>query len=117
MMDLSDGLATDLARLIAESGVGARVDVEQLPIAPATRIVADALEIDPVDWATGGGEDYELLVVCDPTALERLRAGLAQATGTKLSAVGEITAGSGTRWLDGRGRSVAVAPGFEHFRG
>ena len=117
MMDLSDGLAIDLARLIAESGVGARVDVEQLPIAPATRIVADALEIDPVDWATGGGEDYELLVVCDPTALERLRAGLAQATGTKLSAVGEITAGSGTRWLDGRGRSVAVAPGFEHFRG
>jgi thiamine-monophosphate kinase len=117
MMDLSDGLATDLARLIAESGVGARVDVEHLPIARATRIVAEALDVDPVDWATGGGEDYELLVVCEPMALSRLRAGLADATGTTLSAVGEITAGSGVRWLDGRGRSVAVAPGFEHFRG
>jgi thiamine-monophosphate kinase len=117
MMDLSDGLATDLARLIAESGVGARVDVERLPVAAATRSVAEALDLDPIDWATGGGEDYELLVVCEPAALGRLRDGLAQATGTTLSAVGEISVGAGTRWLDGRGRTVAVAPGFEHFRG
>src|SRR5262249_32624582 len=117
MMDLSDGLATDLARLIDESGVGARVAVEQLPIAEATRIVAEALDVDAVDWATGGGEDYELLVACEPDALGRLREGLSQATGTMLTAVGEIAVGSGIRWLDGRGRSVAVAPGFEHFRG
>jgi len=117
MMDLSDGLATDLARLIAESGVAARIDVDRLPIAEATRIVADAVDVDPVDWATGGGEDYELLVICEPAELERLSVGLAQTTGTMLSAVGEITEGSGTRWLDGRGRAVAVAPGFEHFRG
>jgi len=117
MMDLSDGLATDLGRLVAESGAGGRVDVERLPIAAATRAVAEALDADPVDWATGGGEDYELLVVCDPTAYARLRDGLPEATGTKLTAVGEIVAGSGTRWLDGRGHAVAVAPGFEHFRG
>ncbi len=117
MMDLSDGLATDLGRLVAESHAGARVDVERLPIAAATRTVADALDVDPVDWATGGGEDYELLVICEPTAFERLRDGLAAATGTPLTAVGEVVAGAGTRWLDGRGRAVAVAPGFEHFRG
>src|SRR5205085_331787 len=79
--------------------------------------VTDTLDVDPVDWATGGGEDYELLVVCDPVLFARLRDGLADATGTALTAVGEIMAGSGTRWLDGRGRAVAVAPGFEHFRG
>src|SRR5256886_13033438 len=88
-----------------------------LPIAAATRAVAEALDADPVDWATGGGEDYELLVVCEPGAFARLRAGLADATGTPLTAVGEVVDGSGTRWLDGRGRAVAVAPGFEHFRG
>jgi len=92
MMDLSDGLATDLGRLVAESGAGARVDVERLPIAAATRAVAE------------------------PTAFARLRDGLPEATGTLLTAVGEVVAGSGTRWLDGRGRAVAVAPGFEHFR-
>jgi thiamine-monophosphate kinase len=117
MMDLSDGLATDLGRLVAESGVGAHVDVERLPIAAATRAVAEALDADPVDWATGGGEDYELLVVCEAAAFERLRDGLAGATGTALTAVGEVVAGAGTRWLDGRGCAVAVAPGFEHFRG
>jgi thiamine-monophosphate kinase len=117
MMDLSDGLATDLGRLIAESGAGARVDLQRLPVADATRVVADALDRDSLDWATGGGEDYELLVVCEAAALERLRAGLEDATQTTLSAIGEIVAGSGIRWLDGRGRAVAVAPGFEHFRG
>jgi len=117
MMDLSDGLATDLGRLASESGVGARVDVDAIPIGEATRAVAAALDTDPVDWATGGGEDYELLVVCEREAFPRLRDGLGKATGTTLTAVGELLAGTGTRWLDGRGRSVAVAPGFEHFRG
>lgn len=117
MMDLSDGLATDLGRLVAESGAGATVDVDRLPIAAATRAVAEALDVDAVDWATGGGEDYELLVVCEPAAFDRLRDGLTGATGTMLTAVGEVVAGRGTRWLDGRGRAVAVAPGFEHFRG
>jgi thiamine-monophosphate kinase len=117
MMDLSDGLATDLGRLVVESGVAATVDVSRLPIAPGTRAVAEALDADAVDWATGGGEDYELLVICEAAAIARLSEGLARATGTALTAVGEITAGSGTRWRDGRGRAVAVAPGFEHFRG
>jgi thiamine-monophosphate kinase len=117
MMDLSDGLGTDLGRLVAESGVGARVDVDRLPVGDATRAVAEALDIDPLDWATGGGEDYELLVVCDSGATGRLRDGLADATGTPLTAVGEIVPGSGTRWIDGRGRAVKVAAGFEHFRG
>ena len=117
MMDLSDGLATDLGRLVVESGVGAQVDVERLPIGATTRAVAAALDVDPVDWATGGGEDYELLVVCDPASFARLRDGLADTTRTALTAVGEIMQGSGTQWLDGRGRTVTVAPGFEHFRG
>lgn len=117
MMDLSDGLATDLPRLANESGVAARVDVDALPVDDATRAVAAALHADPRDWATGGGEDYELLVVCERAAFPRLREGLATATGTRLTAVGEVVSGAGTQWLDGRGRAVAVAAGFEHFRG
>jgi thiamine-monophosphate kinase len=115
MMDLSDGLATDLARLADASRVGARVNVGALPIARGTIAVAGAFALDPVDWATGGGEDYELLLTCEPAAFERLREGLAAATGTTLTAVGELVAGGGMTWLDGRGRAVTVAPGFEHF--
>jgi thiamine-monophosphate kinase len=115
MMDLSDGLGTDLPRLVAESGVGATVRVAQLPIAPASEAVAAALDHDALAWATGGGEDYELLVTCERGAFARLSAGLAQTTGLALTAVGEITAGRGVRWIDAEGRDVAVAAGFEHF--
>ena len=115
MMDLSDGLATDLPRLLAESAAGATIDLARLPIAAAARTVAAVLDHDPMAWATGGGEDYELLVTCEPGAVERLREGLAAVAGTALTAVGEIRAGHGVRWIDAEGRDAAVATGFEHF--
>jgi thiamine-monophosphate kinase len=115
MMDLSDGLATDLPRLLAESAAGATIELARLPVAPAARAVAAALEQDAIAWATGGGEDYELLVTCERDAFERLRAGLAGVAGTSLTAVGEIHAGARVRWVDHDGRDTAVAAGFEHF--
>ncbi len=115
MMDLSDGIATDLTRLVGESGTGATVDLHRLPVADATREVAAALDHDPTAWATGGGEDYELLLACERGAFERLRAGLDTSLGTALTAVGEIHAGRGVRWIDADGRDAVVAAGFEHF--
>jgi thiamine-monophosphate kinase len=115
MMDLSDGLAIDLPRLCAESGLGATVDADSLPIASQTRGVATALGADALAWATGGGEDYELLVACAPDAFATVADGLAQATGTALSRVGAFEPAPGVRFVDGRGRAVEVARGFEHF--
>jgi thiamine-monophosphate kinase len=117
MMDLSDGLATDLARLAAESGVGARIELERLPIDGDTRRVADALGADPVAWATGGGEDYELLVTCPAAAFDALARGLAAASTCRLTAIGEIVASPAVRYVDPAGRDVAVSAGFEHFGG
>jgi thiamine-monophosphate kinase len=78
--------------------------------------VAKALDRDALAWATGGGEDYELLLTCEPDAFERLASGLAMATGTRLTAVGEMTdAANGIRYLDAGGRAVSVRAGFEHF--
>ena len=115
MMDLSDGLATDLPRLVTESGTGATVRLHQLPVAPSVRALAAALDQDATAWATGGGEDYELLVTCEHSAFERLRAGLAAASGIALTAVGEIEGGRGVRWVDAEGREALVTAGFEHF--
>ena len=118
MMDLSDGLATDLRRLAEESGVGASVSLGRLPVDAPTRRMAEALGRDPLVWATSGGEDYELLLTCAVDAFERLRSGLAQALGTPLTAIGEVTsAAQGLRFLDGDGRLVAVRGGYEHFGG
>jgi thiamine-monophosphate kinase len=117
MMDLSDGLGIDLPRLLGESRAGALVDVERLPVDDATRAVAAALGADPLAWATGGGEDYELLLTCERAAFERLQRGLADAVGARLTSVGEVTEGAPpVRW-SARGRPVTVARGFEHFAG
>ena len=114
MMDVSDGIGIDLPRLLGESRAGARVDVDRMPVDEATRAVAKALGADPIAWATGGGEDYELLLACEPGAIERLQRGLAE-RGTTLTAIGEIVPGApAARWL-WQGREVPVARGFEHF--
>jgi thiamine-monophosphate kinase len=115
MMDLSDGLAIDLPRLCAESGLGATVEVDALPIAAGTRRIAAALGRDALAWATGGGEDYELLVACAPEAFSQVAAGLAQATGTTLTRVGTFGGAGPVRFVDGHGCEVEVARGFEHF--
>jgi len=114
MMDVSDGIGIDLPRLAAESGVAARIDVDRLPVDEATRAVAAALGADATAWATGGGEDYELLLSCESAAFERLRRGLADRFGVRLTAIGEVTAGTGVSWRL-HGREITVARGFEHF--
>lgn len=116
MIDLSDGLATDLARIAEESGVHCRVDIDRLPIDPSTRDVARALRADALAWATGGGEDYELLLTCEPQALGRLQEGLERATGTRLHTIGVVTVpGAGISFVDARGHQVPATAGFEHF--
>jgi len=97
MMDISDGLSTDLARLCAASGVGARVEADRLPrveISAAQSRKSAALmaqvKFDPLELALHGGEDYELLFAVPPKTEKRLR----QAPGFhELRRIGEIVRG------------------------
>ncbi len=60
-IDISDGLALDLHRLCEASGVGAILEANALPLAGDHAALAEALELDPLEAALGGGEDYVLL--------------------------------------------------------
>ncbi len=68
MMDISDGLLIDLSRLCRESGIGAVVDLQSLPISKELRAAAAHLKISPIELVMGGGEDYQLLFTASEEA-------------------------------------------------
>ena len=74
MIDVSDGLSADLGHLCQASGVGAAIDAARLPVSAATTAVAGLAGVDPLDWALGGGEDYELLFTAPDDRAEALAA-------------------------------------------
>ena len=111
MMDGSDGLSTDLARLCAASGAGA--EVEQIPVAPAAQAVAAAAGADAERWALDGGEDFELLVAIERRAFPHLAQRFALRFARPLLRVGSITEGAGVRLANG----APIAPlGWDHVR-
>jgi thiamine-monophosphate kinase len=87
MMDLSDGLSSDLPRLCAASGVGARIAAAQLPAVDLTA-GRSAKKTDRLDLALNGGDDYELLFTVPPSKARRLPPTF---QGIPLTAIGEIT--------------------------
>lgn len=116
MMDLSDGLATDLANLCRESGVGAEVDGQSLPVSPETRQVAELLHADGRAWALGGGEDYRLLLTVGADQVEALQSLVRRELGRELHPVGRLVAEPGVRLLDGDSRREISDLGYDHFR-
>ena len=119
-IDLSDGLSTDLAHLCRESGVGAQVSVDALPIHPLAMQARDAQASHAatapnrgLTLALHGGEDYELLFSAPTTA--RLPSSIA---GVRITRIGTLTRGSLISLLDSAGRRSPLQPGgWEHFTG
>jgi thiamine-monophosphate kinase len=115
MMDCSDGLSTDLARLCAASGCGALIDT--IPVAPGARAVAEALSVDPVTYALAGGEEYELIVAVAPRAFAHLAERFRTRFGRPLLRVGRLRAGDGVAVRNSSGEEEPLAQmGWDHFR-
>ncbi len=114
-MDVSDGLAGDLAKLCRASRVSASVDVARVPLSDAARAVlagAPAL----MQTILSGGDDYEIVATVPKAKLQRLRR-LAAARNVPVSEIGTVTAGRGEpRFIDRKGNRIALTQlSFSHF--
>jgi thiamine-monophosphate kinase len=114
-MDVSDGLAGDLAKLCRVSGVATEIEVARLPLSAAARAVL-AREPAVIETIIAGGDDYEVLACVPGEAVERLRRE-ASANGVALTEIGSVAAGQGqARFLNAAGMPLALArPSFSHF--
>jgi thiamine-monophosphate kinase len=112
-MDCSDGLSTDLTRLVRASRVGACVD--NVPVAASAAAAAAQLATDPAHFALAGGEDYELLVAVAARAYEHLSTRFAARFGAPLLRVGLVEADDRLLMVN-QGAKVPLHPsGWEHF--
>jgi thiamine-monophosphate kinase len=105
MIDISDGLSTDLSQICEESGVGAVIDANSLPIAKSTE------PRHAQEFALHGGDEYELLFTARPN--HRVPKNIA---GEPITRIGEIVRGRQMKLATADGKSATLKPaGWEHF--
>lgn len=115
-IDISDGLSADLGHILAASGVGAEVDVDDLPLSDAFRRYAGEMGAEAaLSLAVSAGDDYELCFTVPASKLDRLKEVSADWK-APWRVVGRITEGDGLRLTRG-GRPFGLERrGYEHFR-
>jgi thiamine-monophosphate kinase len=119
MIDVSDGLAVDLSRLCAASGVGAVLRTADVPLDPALLEMAEAVPgTDPLALALGGGEDFELIATLPAGAVAGAAGRLRERFGTPLAEIGRIVPGAGLVGVGADGVERPLEPrGWDHFGG
>jgi thiamine-monophosphate kinase len=115
LIDLSDGVASDLYQICLRSQVGAVVEAEHVPIIPAVRKVAALTGKDPLDLALKGGEDYLLLFTSSPDKKYEMQRCFAQANLPEPWCIGSIVSGKGVRLLLPTTEVEISGTGFDHF--
>jgi thiamine-monophosphate kinase len=107
MIDVSDGLSTDLEHICQESRVGAEIEVDAIPRARCGR----GKEFVEPEYALHGGDDYELLFTSARPVPSKV-------AGVAVTRIGRTTASSGMKLIDADGKArLLTARGWEHFKG
>jgi thiamine-monophosphate kinase len=119
MIDVSDGLSSEIYHLAEESRVGVRVHEAAIPVAPEAEAVARQAGRDPLGLALGSGEEFELVATIPASEVARAAEHLAAVTGTPLTRVGEVVGETqGCTLVRGDGTEVALPRvGYEHLAG
>ena len=112
MMDVSDGLSSEILHICKQSGVGCRLYEEKIPVADEMRNAAYKFEIDPTACALSGGEDYELLFTLAQSEYDKL------VLNEQISVIGYMTeAGEGKKIITKGGNLHDItAQGWNAFK-
>jgi thiamine-monophosphate kinase len=113
MIDISDGLSSDLYQLCRESNVGATIEASRIPVDAAASHLCRNQPLQALDLALDGGEDFELLFTVRPRELGRLPQRI---DGVPITYIGDVTNQPGRVEIIIGSRVVAFEPGgFRHF--
>jgi thiamine-monophosphate kinase len=111
MIDVSDGLASEILHVCTSSKVGCHIYDEKIPIDAKTSMTALDFNLDPVTCALNGGEDYELLFTIKQSDYDKIKGN------PHMTVIGHIThEKDGTYYVDKSGSAIALtAQGWQHF--
>jgi thiamine-monophosphate kinase len=114
-MDVSDGLAGDLAKLCAASNVSAAIDAQSIPLSGPVRTLLSSGAVG-IESIVSGGDDYEILCTIPENRFEAF-AEAAKLAGAPVTSIGTIVAGSSVpRFIDGQGTEIALPRlSYSHF--
>lgn len=110
MIDVSDGLSSELAHICEESDTGGCIVWEDIPLSPGTIKAAQILSDEPQDYALSGGEDFELVFTIPPANISTLRKEFSDFT-----IVGEIQAKEVGIFVLKQGQKIDIWGGYDHF--
>jgi thiamine-monophosphate kinase len=113
MIDISDGLASEIFHLCKQSQLGCHIHDEKIPIDTKVATTAIDFNVDPVTCALNGGEDYELLFTIAQADYDKIKGN------PHMSVIGYMThESSGKYFIDKQGSAIELkAQGWNHFKG
>lgn len=114
MMDISDGVSSDIRHICRKSSCGANIAIEKLPINDMCIKFCTENSIEVAELALSGGEDYKLLLTVQKEGFASLERDFEQEFGKKLFKIGEIEETKKIRYAN-KGKEVAIKTGFTHF--
>ncbi|PWE00634.1 thiamine-phosphate kinase [Marinilabilia rubra] len=117
MMDLSDGVASDLKHIMKQSQVGATIQLEDVPMSEALIYASEKYNWEPEALALAGGEDYRLMVTIDKTKSEKIITEYNKHFPYRLSPIGRITQAKNgeIEWIKKDRPFELTKEGFNHF--
>jgi thiamine-monophosphate kinase len=117
VIDVSDGLSSDIGHIAEESNVGIRLYSEKIPVSNNLEKFCAWFDFDPVEYALAGGEDYTLLCTISPDKADHIAADYLKMFQNPLYQIGEITDSGKMKLILPNGQIRSFAPsGWDHFK-